>query len=424
MSLPAYPKYKDSGVEWLGDVPEHWDVLRLKFVGDAIIGITYSPEETVDEGQGHLVLRSSNVQQGKLAFQDNVFVDKTINDRDVTQLHDVLICARNGSAHLVGKCAIIDKFNTGHTFGAFMSIFRSEDGRYLYHFFSSNVFKAQTGLFKTSTINQLTSGVLNNLFVAFPPEFERVAIADYLEKKMGQIDTLIEKKKELIERLKEQRTAIITHAVTKGLDDSVPMKNSGIEWLGDVPEHWEVRRMKLNISKAGSGVTPKGGANVYRTTGVPFLRSQNIHFDGLRLDDVAYIEKEVHDSMSIGRSYFFDGSIEDANVNQHVCIIRPEASLLTRFLHYVLWSDMGQLQIQLEQTGSGREGLNFEALKNFYFPLMSEDEQQSIVDHLVKTTGKMDDLVEKTKESIQRLEEYRTAVITAAVTGKVKVDDG
>lgn len=224
-------------------------------------------------------------------------------------------------------------------------------------------------------------------------------------------------------------------------------KPSGVEWLGEIPEDWEVRRLKFDISKAGSGVTPKGGANVYQSSGIPLLRSQNIHFDGLRLDDVAYIAEDVHESMgnskvlagdvllnitgaSIGRCYFFDGSLGEANVNQHVCIIRPESSLLTRYLHYYLWSNVGQHQIQLEQSGSGREGLNFAVLKNFILPVMDTAEQKAIADYLDRKTGQIDGLIGKKKELISTLKEQRTAIITAAVTGKLpeargqKAEDG
>jgi type I restriction enzyme S subunit len=199
-----------------------------------------------------------------------------------------------------------------------------------------------------------------------------------------------------------------------------------------------VRRLKFDVSKVGSGVTPKGGAEVYEQTGILFLRSQNIHFDGFRLDDVVYISQDIHEDMSnsqvntgdvllnitgasIGRCYFNDGELGEANVNQHVCIIRPESSVLTTFLYYILSSDIGQTQIQLEQSGSGREGLNFVALKNFTMPMMKINEQKQIVDFLCQNTKQIDALIAKNQQLIEKLTEYRTALITAATTGKIDV---
>src|SRR5699024_1098458 len=120
----------------------------------------------------------------------------------------------------------------------------------------------------------------------------------FLDRKTKAIDALIEKKEQLIERLKEKRQALITRAVTKGFNPSVPMKDSGIEWLGEIPEEWEITKLKWLVSKIGSGKTPRGGSEVYEEEGIPFLRSQNIHFDGLRLDDVVYIDSETHKDMS------------------------------------------------------------------------------------------------------------------------------
>lgn len=437
--MRKYDSYKESGVEWIGDIPSHWKSTRLKFVGESIIGIIYGPENVVNEGEGVLVLRSSNIQDGKLAFKDCVFVDKEVQEKHRTKEGDILLCARNGSAHLVGKAAYIDRENEGVTFGAFMSIVRSKLDRYLFYFFNSQIFKAQTGLFSTSTINQLTSDTLNNMFVSFPKdEQEQTAIASYLDRKTAEIDELIADKKRLLELYEEEKTAVINQAVTKGLDLDVPMKDSGIKWLKEIPEHWEVKRVKHLVSKVGSGVTPSGGASVYQLSGIPLLRSQNVHFDGLRMDDVAYITEGVHESMknsqvslgdvllnitgaSIGRAYFVEDWLGEANVNQHVCILRPSSKIDTKFLYYVLRSEIGQEQIRMEQTGSGREGLNFEALKKFIIPSFSLGEQQSIVHHIEAECALIDMKKVRTEKLIDLLTEYRTALISEVVTGKIKV---
>ncbi len=276
-----------------------------------------------------------------------------------------------------------------------------------------------------------------NFSFFIPSLNEQSLIANYLDHKTAEIDELIAKKEHLLELYEEEKKAIINRAVTKGINPNVKMKDSGIPWLGEIPEHWEVKKLKYVVSKIGSGITPKGGANVYKLSGIPLLRSQNIHFNGLKLDDVAYISKEIHDSMSnskvkpgdvllnitgasIGRCYFVENDLGEANVNQHVCIIRPQ-NIDTKFLYYILRSNIGQKQIVLEQTGSGREGLNFEVLRNFFIPTTSLQEQQQIVSHIEKQLSLIDSKIEKTKKVIELLKEYKTSLISEVVTGKRRV---
>ena len=219
---PKYPKYKDSGVEWLGEVPEHWNATKLKHLGKAQIGLTYDPTEIVDENEGLLVLRSSNVQQGRIVFDDNVFVRTNIPPRLVTQLGDILICSRNGSRALIGKNAMIGLDAAGLTFGAFMTIYRSKLNLFLYWVFNSQIFELQSASFLTSTINQLTIGNLNGFDVLLPPVDEQTLIAAFLDTETSKIDMLVGEQRRLIELLKEKRQAVISHAVTKGLNPNAP----------------------------------------------------------------------------------------------------------------------------------------------------------------------------------------------------------
>jgi type I restriction enzyme, S subunit len=168
------------------------------------------------------------------------------------------------------------------------------------------------------------------------------------------------------------------------------------------------------------------------------LRSQNIHSDGLRLDEVAFISEDIHNSMSnskvevgdvllnitgasIGRCYYFDGQFQEANVNQHVCILRPNEKVLTKYLYLLLISNLGQNQISINQVGGGREGLNSEELKSFTFPLPPLKEQKTIVDFLQQETDKIDKIKYATILSIELIKERRTALITATVTGQIEI---
>lgn len=205
---------KDSGVEWIGQVPEHWEVKKLKYLGNAIIGLTYSPDDLCDESEGILVARSSNIQNGSFVYSDNVYVKKQIPKKLQLKEQDILICSRNGSRDLIGKCAYITKDQEKHTFGAFTTVFRSKYNPYLFYILNSEIFKRLSGNFLTSTINQLTINNLNSIQVALPPLLEQKKIANYLEVQTAKIDQAIALKTAHIEKLKEYKSVLINDVVT------------------------------------------------------------------------------------------------------------------------------------------------------------------------------------------------------------------
>ncbi len=204
----------DSGVERIGNVPKGWKVEKLKFVGQAIIGLTYSPEDVTDEVEGTLVLRSSNIQNSAIELNDNVYVKKIIPKSLKTKKGDILICSRNGSAALIGKSAVIDGTGEGVTFGVFMSIFRSRYWKYMEYFFKSELFFFQLRSSATSTINQLTIDDLKNIIATVPSIDKQERIAIYLNKKICEIDFCTEKVKKSVKLLQEYKSSLIYNVVT------------------------------------------------------------------------------------------------------------------------------------------------------------------------------------------------------------------
>ncbi|TKK17694.1 restriction endonuclease subunit S [Enterobacter cancerogenus] len=209
---------KDSGVEWLGEIPTHWEMKRLAYLGSARNGLTYSPENITDQESGVLVLRSSNIQNSSLCFDDNVYVDSIIPEQFLVKENDLLICSRNGSRNLIGKNALISKDAEGMAFGAFMAIFRSPLNTYIFWVLNSPLFDYQSGSFLTSTINQLTIGNLNSMEIPVPTLKEQKEIAQYLSRKNDDFIALINKVKDSITLLQERRTALISAAVTGKID--------------------------------------------------------------------------------------------------------------------------------------------------------------------------------------------------------------
>jgi len=427
-----YPTYKSSGVEWLGDIPEHWEVKRLKYCCLITMGQSPNSDDCNLEGVGIPFL------QGNAEFQEKYPIPKQFckTPKKIAKEGDFLISVR-------APVGALNIANQDYSIGRGLSSIRVNAQLIVNIFFwySIQEFKKELEACCTgSTYEAVSISDIANIHLTLLPLSEQKAIAHFLDEKTNKIDKLIGKKKRFIELLKEKRVALISHAVTKGLNPDVAMKNSGVEWLGDIPESWEVKKLKWLVSKIGSGKTPKGGAEVYCDYGIMFLRSQNIHFDKLRLEDVVYIDNYIDQEMastrvfpddvllnitgaSLGRCNVIPKNFPSANVNQHVCIIRPITKLIVpKFLNLFMSSNSMQKQIFTLEDGVSREGLTFACISNLKLALPTDiQEQKEIALFLDKETEKIDQLISKTQTSIERLKEYRTALISAAVTGKIDV---
>ena len=206
---------KDSGVDWIEQIPQGWGVIKFKYLGDVKQGLTYSPSDIVDKDEGILVLRSGNIQNGILDFNNNVYVKTKVAESIVLRKNDILITARNGSPVLIGKNAIIDT-DIKATFGAFMMVFRANKSLFAkFAFYLMNVsFNFYRTFFTTSTVNQLTAAIFNGIEVPLPSIYEQKKITDFLDQKTVQIDKLIQIKNQQIENINKQRQTLIYDYVT------------------------------------------------------------------------------------------------------------------------------------------------------------------------------------------------------------------
>lgn len=206
---------KDSGIDWIGQIPQGWGVIKFKHLGDVKQGLTYSPSDIVDKDEGILVLRSGNIQNGILDFNNNVYVKTKVAESILLRKNDILITARNGSSALIGKNAIIDT-DIKATFGAFMMVFRANKSLFAkFAFYLMNVsFNFYRTFFTTSTVNQLTAAIFNGIEVPLPSIYEQKKITDFLDGKTVQIDKLIQIKNQQIENINKQRQTLIYDYVT------------------------------------------------------------------------------------------------------------------------------------------------------------------------------------------------------------------
>ncbi|MBI4656455.1 MAG: restriction endonuclease subunit S [Elusimicrobia bacterium] len=443
----AYPEYKDSGVEWLGDIPTHWGIKRIKTILVKNDGGVWG--EDFDDN-GTIVLRSTEqtidgnwciTEPAKRRLSAHEYTSAVLKEGDL------LITKSSGSTLHIGKTSIVTKEIEALNccYSNFMQRLRPHKDavpRFLWYVLNGELGRKQFDYLSNTTtgLANLNSEVIGNVCATLPLIEEQRAIASFLDRETERIDALIAKKERQIELLQEKRSALISHAVTKGLNPNAPMKDSGVAWIGKIPAHWEVRKIKSLATKIGSGKTPRGGSEIYVDSGVMLLRSQNIHFDGLRLDDVVFIGPEIDMGMSntrvqpqdvvlnitgasLGRSCLIPEGMGPSNVNQHVCIIRPrQKDVLPYYLYATICSNPIQSQIFACENGVSREGLNFQQVGNILTTLpLDINEQAKIVEYLNHETERIDMVSAKIKESIYKLREYRTALISAAVTGKIDV---
>ncbi|WP_420857871.1 restriction endonuclease subunit S [Marivivens marinus] len=216
---------KDTGVSWVPQIPKHWELRKIKYLGKPIIGLTYAPDDLVSEGEGTPVLRANNIQAGKLQSENLVYVSSAVSQKLRLREGDILICSRNGSRNLIGKNAMVSSEFSGMTFGAFNTVLRSKYSDFLYWVLQSPIFDHQAGSFLTSTINQLTISTLSNLVVPFAPPEEQEEICKHLRERDGIFDASAKTLSTSIDRLKEYRSALITAAVTGQIDVSTYAKS-------------------------------------------------------------------------------------------------------------------------------------------------------------------------------------------------------
>lgn len=434
--LKPYTAYKDSGLPWLGEVPEHWSTLPSRTVFREI-----KDRGVPEEPMLSVTIRRGVIPQSELLSSSSK-KDSSNEDRSKYKLVCPGDIAYNKMRAWEGAIGL--SMHRGIISPAYI-VMRprgQQDPRYFHYLLRTPLFTKEAERWSygiTSDQWSLRSEDFKQIYCLVPPLPEQTAIVRYLDYMNKRIGKLIRAKQKLIKLLEEQKQAIIYRAVTRGLNPNVRLKPSGVEWLGNVPEHWEVRRLKSLGTKFGSGVTPRGGATVYETTGIPLLRSQNIHFGELRLDNVALISPAIHALMSgthvkpgdvllnitgasIGRVCAVPEHITKANVNQHVCIIRPirrfcDAEYLAMFLSI----EPVQTAINIAQNGSSRQGLPVTEVKALSIVMPPLEEQLMIRKYLRHETQDIYDAIKRVEREITLFREYRTRLISDVATGKIDV---
>ena len=422
-----YAEYKDSGIEWLGKIPAHWSAKRMKFVVPARISkletkpanVVYVGLEHIESWTGRLLLETQPESV------DSVVSSFARGDVLFGKLRPYLAKAARPDFDGVCTSEILPLRPIPGCFQSYM-MFCLLNAPYI-HWLDSMTYGTK--------MPRVSPEQVGSSRAPLPPESEQRAIAAFLDRETAKIDGLVAKKERLIELLQEKRAALITRAVTRGLDSSVSMKDSGVEWLGEIPAHWEVKRLKYQTPGATVGIVVNP-SKYYVDEGVPCLRSLNVSSGSINMENLVYISEnanELHRKSKIfagdvvvvrtgqaGTAAVVPKELDGANCID-LLIVRSSEELLSRFVYYYLNSGTATSQAEVLSVGAIQAHYNTSTLAQLVIPKIPTDDQNRIVIHLDAKTGKIDQLIAKIRQAIDHLKEFRTAVISAAVTGKIDV---
>jgi type I restriction enzyme S subunit len=441
MSLPRYPDYKPSGIEWLGKVPAAWNVKRLRFAAQLNPSknevadeprdseVSFLPMETIGD-DGSLNLERTRpigeVETGYTYFREG----------DVT-VAKITPCFENG------KGAVMRGLVGGIGFGTTeLTVVRPRLGQtsaeYLHYLFSSLPFRllGEATMYGAGGQKRVPDDFFRNFSIAFPPLIEQVAITAFLGRETSKIDALVAEQERLIALLKEKRQAAISHAVTKGLNSGAPMKNSGIEWLGEVPAQWSAVPLKYLVSFQ-SGGTPSKENDEYWDGDVPWASAKDMkrevlgdtadHLTQYAIDEGAASLVQASSvvvvvrGMILARTFPVTLLSVPMAINQDLKALLPTESLDPGFLAWYLRGTESESLNRLDEAGHGTKALRMDAWSSLVIALPPRAEQKGITEFLNSSTERLDALVAEAQAAIGLLAERRSALISAAVTGQIDV---
>jgi type I restriction enzyme S subunit len=440
-----YPKYKPSGVEWLGDVPEGWEVTKLKFT--AAITPSNIDKKSYEDELPISLCNYTDVYYNETITPEIEFMAATASREQIRKFslkqHDVIITKDSEDPNDIAVPSLVAETMDSVVCGYHLTMLRptkSTDGRFLKRFFDSKTTRA----YFSTRANGLTryglgSYPLSNADIALPPLPEQHQIAAFLDRECGKLDALQAKQERLIELLKEKRQALISHAVTRGLDPTAKLKPSGIEWLGEVPEHWVAPYFGMLIAKAELGGNYDGSEG---GDGIPLIKMGNLDRGFVKTHKVEYLpEGQAYDRAFVlkdgdflfntrnsldlvGKVAVWRNELPLAIYNSNILRIafRKQKVADSAFISYFFNSDLGVSQLRLVAKGTTSvAAIYYKDLTTLRITLPPLAEQRAIVAHLDEKCGKIDQLKAKAERGIELLKERRSALISAAVTGKIDV---
>lgn len=439
MSVPAYPAYRESGVPWLGQVPRHWNVAPLKQVASFTGGGTPSREIPAFWNGDVPWVSPKDMKSEVIRDSEERITEAGLaaGAASLIEPNAVLIVVRSGILRHTIPVAINER---PVALNQDMKALRMDRSRCQPRFVLRLV-QGMNDLFlnlwlkQGATVESIEHDYLGRTEIPLPPPAEQRAIAAFLDRECGKIDGLVAEQERLIGLLKEKRQAVISHAVTKGLDPNAPMKDSDVAWLGQVPAHWELKRLKQFAGGVTVGVVVMP-SQYYVDEGVPALRSLNVREMAISLDSLVYFGVEANNTLAKsmlrtddlvairtgkpGTTAVVPPELDGANCIDLI-LIRRSPRFVSRFLGFVMNSPVCHIQYAEGSEGALQQHFNIETAGNLRIALPPLDEQAEIVAFLNATVGGIDTLTTEAERAIALLKERRAALISAAVTGKIDV---
>jgi type I restriction enzyme S subunit len=434
--MERYEKYKDSGIAWLGEIPEHWETKKLKYVGLFINGFSFNSKDF--RKFGVKVLKISNIQNMTIDWSDSVFLDDdfyTTHSNFRVHKNDLVFALTRPIISTGIKVAFVDT-NEKILLNQRNAIFRTKSAeiKWIYFILLSQKFISEFDkqIDKTGQQPNISSNEIGDISISIPPIKEQRTIAAFLDRKTAEIDELIAQKERLIALYEEEKTAIINEAVTKGINPDVKLKPTAIDWLGDIPEHWKQIPFRWCCYITEGQVDPTNSQ--FRQ--LPLIAPNHIESKTGKL-----IQKETAEEQgAISGKYFYkSGTLlyskirpalvkaciadEDGLCSADMYPILTKNNLLPKFMLYqILSKGFTQLAI-LVSDRVAMPKLNRDTLGDFSILVPPLEEQKAIAEYIEKETARIDAKIAKTKRIIELQKEYRTALISEAVTGKIKIPD-
>lgn len=429
MGYAQYKELDSSGVSWLQKKPSHWRIKRLKF-STYLINYKVSVEDSPLSylGLEHIESWTGRKIDGEISNSEGLASSFVVGDVLFGKLRPYLakvhLAQQNG---LISSEALVIR-SRDELHAAFLK----------YYMLSRDFINIVDSSTYGSKMPRASWDFIGNLPILLPDVEEQKAIARFLDFKTAQIDALIAKKKALLDKLAEKRTALISHAVTKGLDPSVPMKDSRVAWLGKVPAHWKVIPIKFSLDMPitdGPHSTPQ-----FYDDGIPFISAESVKNDRLDFSKMrGYISEDDHAIFSkkykprygdvyMVKSGATTGAVarvethEDFNIWSPLAVLRPHAEKsITDYLFYVLKSKPFFYSVELSWSYGTQQNIGMGVISNIRMALPPIEEQKEICRYLEPLLQKIEDQRAKVDSVVERLQEYRSALITNAVTGKIDV---
>lgn len=442
IGFQTYPAYKDSGVEWLGEIPENWSILRLGAFGTFAKGGGFSKANLSDDGT-RAVLYGDIYTKYNIKVEEAVrFIPDEIAAKSISiQAGDLLFTGSGETKEEIGKCVVFLGSNKTVA-GGDVIIFRSKlhSKTFLSYALNTEGIKFENAKnSKGEIVVHTYASKLKELRIPIPPLPEQKAIAEFLDKKTALIDKAILIKEKQIALLQERRQILIQLAVTRGLDPNVKLKDSGVDWIGMIPEHWEVKRLKFLANCFPSNVDKHSKANesevrlcnytdVYKnefiTDSMKFMiataNNDQIQKFSLQKGDVI-ITKDSETSSDIAIPALVTEDLSNVVCGYHLAVIRPRKKSYSRYLFRAFQCKVFNIQFEVCSNGITRVGLGNSDLKKGFFLVPNEKEQIAIAEFIDSSTNKLDRIISLKDKEIEKLKEYKSTLIKSAVTGKIKV---